>query len=147
MIAEPAVRPLRAAVIAALKSLVPAVDGRVYTIPLPQDDQGQPPGFPYITVGGYTEGPDAHAMAGRHGSEVRFDIRIFHRNAPGQFGDAGVLGLYEGAYQALNRQALSVDAHLHLWGTLRLTAGPVADPDGKTTWIVARYEAETKVSG
>lgn len=134
MIAQSAVRPLRTAVLDALKDNVPTVGGRVYTAPVkPGAD------LPYLVISNYRA--EARNFFGRPGWQVTFDLKGF---VVLQAGDADLLALYEAAQEALHGVSMDVDGHLFLTGTLQLL-GTYADPGDKSVWqFVARYTGDTR---
>lgn len=132
--AQAVVRPLRLAVLNALKAGVPAVAGRVFTGLAPS---GTPK--PYLTIGDYAEGESN--FFGRSGSDTTALIKGYVATV---HGDTAILDLWGEAYAALHRVPLLVPGHAHLFGTLTLlTTYP--EPDGSALQFAARYQAETRV--
>lgn len=129
-----AIRPLRTAVIAALKANVPSVNNRVFTPPVKQTE-GR---FPRLVVDGYAEEPSN--FFARPGSRVSMLVK---GQAKSDAGDGNREALWEEVYAALHDQALEVDEHLHLVGTLRRTQ-TYLDPDGQTLHFVGTYDAVTR---
>lgn len=138
-----AIRSIRTAALGALKSGAPSVDGRVFTGTV---EPGTP--LPYLVIGQYTE--DDQGFFGRPGSDVTFRLSGFvpTRDAAGVpiYGDKALLALYGECYATLHRQALPVDGHIALRGSLRyITDYP--DPDAAALQFVAEYHGSTRVAG
>jgi hypothetical protein len=131
---ESAVRPLRAAVIAALKVGTDLPDTKIKTGAI---KQGLEP--PYLLLQNYEEPVDN--FHGRSGSKVSFLLKGFTLV---QLGDDPLLELYDQCYRTLHRRRLSVAGHLHISGTLELlTTFP--DPENNTLiQFVAAYEGVTR---
>jgi hypothetical protein len=130
-----AIRPLRTAVIGALKEGVPSVSNRVYTPPVKQSETR----FPRLVVDGYEEDPSN--FFNRSGSRVQMLVKGQVRS---EAGDGNREALWGEVFDALHEQPLVVDGHLHLLGTLRRTA-TYLDPDGVTLHFVGTYEGVTRL--
>lgn len=135
MITATAVRPLRTAIIVALKAAATSAGDSVYTPPVAEGA-----GFPRIVLDGYMEDP--RNFFGRGGSWVRCQVKGQVRSMAG---DAPRELLWQEVYEALNGVALAVTGHLLLEGKIRRTA-TYMDPDGITLHFVGTYEAETRLA-
>lgn len=130
-----AIRPLRTALIAALKGAETSAEDRVFTPPVAQEAS-----FPRLVLDAYTEDP-AHFF-GRSGSWVRCQVK---GQAQSTAGDAPREALWQETHAALDGVAIPVQDHLLLQGNLRRIA-TYLDPDGVTLHFIGLYEAETKVA-
>lgn len=137
-----AVRPLRTAVIDALKDAATPAGTRVYPGLAPRNA-----GVPYVTVGRYAE--EGVNWFGRAGSRVSFDVKgyVSTQDPYGSpiVGDTALLALHDAVYVALHNAPVTVNDHWLLMGTLRLVTD-FMDPDAPLHQFVARYEAETRVA-
>ena len=134
MIAESAVRPLRTAVLDALKDGAPSVNNRVYTAPVVTTAS-----LPYLVISNYRA--KSANFFGRPGWIVTLDLKGFVVLTAG---DAPLLALYEEAQEAIHGVPLDIDGHIFLTGVLTLT-GMYADPVAKNVWqFVATYTGDTR---